>query len=60
MTREEILSKEDWAELRYDICKSCENFRPGSGPVPNLCSKCGCTLVLKTKIKKAKCPVDKW
>lgn len=41
---------------RYEICKTCEHFRP----IPKTCKKCGCFMKMKTTLAKAKCPVGKW
>lgn len=41
---------------RYDICLKCEHF----SSVTTNCKMCGCFMKLKTKIEKAKCPVNKW
>ena len=49
-------SSEELAEYRLGICNSCEFFRPR----PQTCRKCGCFMTLKTTLKNAKCPVDKW
>ena len=46
----------DIVQERYAICESCEFFRPKS----KSCSKCGCFMKLKTKLKDAHCPVGKW
>ena len=47
---------EEVAATRFDACTSCEFFiKPTSQ-----CSKCGCLMNLKTKLKLAKCPVGKW
>lgn len=43
-------------QIRYRICESCEFFRP---KIKN-CSKCGCFMEVKTRLKHAKCPVGFW
>ena len=40
---------------RVDTCLNCE-FITGAFR----CEKCGCYMKLKTKLKNAKCPIDKW
>lgn len=46
----------DEVERRFNICKSCEWFRPNT----ETCRKCGCFMKLKTKLEKAHCPIHKW
>ena len=49
-------SPEELAEYRFEICKTCEWFRPKT----ETCKKCGCFMKLKTKLKDANCPMKKW
>jgi hypothetical protein len=46
----------DMAKERMDICSSCEHFNS----LIKVCTKCGCNMVLKTKLPNASCPVGKW
>jgi hypothetical protein len=48
-------SLEEVAKERLDICSSCEFFFKNQ-----ICKKCGCFMLLKVKLDKAKCPVGKW
>ncbi len=41
---------------RMDICNSCEHLIKAT----KQCTKCGCFMVLKTKMPHAICPVGKW
>lgn len=44
------------ATKRYEICSQCpELIQP-----TKQCKKCMCFMVLKTKLKHAKCPLGKW
>lgn len=43
-------------EERMQICKSCEHLFHAT----NSCKKCGCFMILKTKLKNAQCPINKW
>lgn len=44
------------SQERMPICESClELFEP-----TKTCKKCGCFVVLKTKIVGEKCPLNKW
>jgi len=45
---------EEQANARLDICKQCEFY------VNERCSKCGCYMAVKTHLKAASCPVNKW
>jgi hypothetical protein len=47
---------ENFAALRYDICKSCQHFFSPT----TTCKKCGCFMVVKTRIPMAMCPIRKW
>lgn len=43
-------------DKRYEICKSCpELFKP-----TRTCKKCGCFMSMKTWLKEASCPINKW
>ena len=43
-------------EKRLELCNGCEHFIK----LTHQCSKCGCFMDLKTKIRAATCPVGKW
>ena len=41
---------------RFDVCKVCDRlFKP-----TRTCRECGCFMALKTWLKDAACPKDKW
>ena len=42
-------------KLRFEICQSCPELTSF-----NRCQKCGCFMVVKTRLKGAHCPLDKW
>jgi hypothetical protein len=42
-------------ERRYSICKECPHLM-----LTKQCSKCGCFMPAKTKLKHAVCPIEKW
>ena len=44
------------SQKRYDICQSCEYFFKPS----KQCRVCFCFMNIKTKLKNAKCPKNKW
>ena len=46
---EEIINK------RWDLCKDCEFLLP-----TNNCKKCGCFMVIKSRISTSRCPIGKW
>lgn len=48
----------DIAEQRLDICRQCEYYHGET----YRCTVCGCVMPLKTKVAKAKCPLEqpKW
>ena len=45
---------EPFAQTRINICRSCEHY------VLMVCKKCGCFMPAKTRIRSARCPLDKW
>ncbi len=47
---------DETASTRYDTCKGCEHFTQHT----KQCKKCGCFMVVKTKIQQSKCPLGKW
>jgi hypothetical protein len=46
----------DETERRMEICRGCEFYIPDQ----NRCSKCGCKMAFKSKLRSAHCPVGKW
>lgn len=49
-------SDKELVEYRLDICKQC----PWLDKRTVRCRKCGCFMTLKSTLKQAKCPIDKW
>lgn len=49
-------------QLRLNICKSCDKFKPKTSVLPSRCGECGCVLYIKTKFKNQHCPLKdpKW
>ena len=47
---------EEIENQRFSICKSC----PELLKITKQCKKCGCIMTLKTKLRKAECPLHKW
>jgi len=46
----------DIRDTRFDICKGCYRlFKP-----TRTCKECGCFMAMKTWLKQATCPLDKW
>lgn len=41
---------------RFDLCKKC----PELIQLTKQCKKCGCFMIVKTKLEKATCPIGKW
>jgi hypothetical protein len=44
------------ATERYEVCLQCPELTQHT----KQCKKCSCFMVLKTKLKHAKCPMEKW
>lgn len=44
------------ADQRYEQCLQCPELTEHT----KQCKKCSCFMVLKTKLKYAKCPIGKW
>ncbi len=51
---------EETIKKRYDTCIDCENLIKHEAMPPGNCSKCGCFVYLKIKMKNQQCPVGKW
>ena len=49
-------ASEQLKKERMDMCRACDQFKPRT----QQCNKCGCFMQLKTKMKDAHCPIDKW
>jgi tRNA(Ile2) C34 agmatinyltransferase TiaS len=43
---------------RTDICKTCPHSHYLLGRFR--CKKCGCFIEIKSRVKKAKCPIGLW
>lgn len=48
------MASETVQKERMNICRVCDNYKIF------YCAECGCALSLKTKLSKAKCPINKW
>jgi hypothetical protein len=51
-----VMVPEEEAEKRMSICLGC----PELIKLTKQCKKCGCFMVLKTKLQLATCPLGKW
>lgn len=49
-------SDEDLIKYRLEICNSCEWLDKRLVK----CRKCGCFMKLKSTLKQAQCPLEKW
>jgi hypothetical protein len=56
LENKELFVDNEIREYRYDICKSCDKFIN----LTKQCKECGCFMTLKTKLKIASCPLNKW
>jgi len=43
-----------YAERRIAICNACPEYRMF------ICGKCGCMMPIKTRLRGASCPLNKW
>ena len=50
-----IIVRQDIAQERYNVCKTCTNFSN-----LRLCKLCNCFMPVKVKFALAACPVGKW
>ena len=41
---------------RMKICLQCEHFLK----MTKQCKKCGCFMIIKTRLPNSTCPIDKW
>lgn len=44
------------SESRMSVCTDCDRFIS----LTKQCKECGCVMPLKTKLKNATCPLNKW
>jgi len=44
------------SDERLKICKACEHFIKTT----TTCKKCGCFMIIKTKLVNSECPIGKW
>jgi len=56
-----LLNKNNYIEKvesdkRMQTCLGCEHLIK----LTHQCKKCGCLMNLKTKLKDATCPIEKW
>lgn len=47
---------EEVKQKRLELCKGCEHFIK----LTHQCTKCGCFMDQKTKLRSATCPIGKW
>jgi uncharacterized paraquat-inducible protein A len=47
---------DDEAGERYSVCLKC----PELNELTKRCNECGCFMAVKTKLKLAVCPLNKW
>jgi len=52
------LTTDEVKKQRLDICKSCEYLIKKNKIL--ICGKCGCFVMLKAKVVKENCPLNKW
>lgn len=49
-------SEVELQQARLEICKQC----PWLNPIGMRCRQCGCFMTLKSTLRQAKCPLEKW
>jgi len=49
-------SEEEISKQRLSICLDCDSLIK----VTTQCKECGCFMKLKTRLKHARCPLEKW
>lgn len=52
----QLISNTEIIEKRMSICEGCPNLVKST----KQCTKCGCFMVAKTKLKNAECPIGLW
>ncbi len=50
----------DVREKRLGICRECPHKRIQPITSLELCGKCGCPVLSKTRFQRAACPIGKW
>lgn len=56
INNERIISNQEEAKKRLDICSKCPNLSKSGGR----CDICGCFVVAKVKLDFESCPAGKW
>ena len=56
LNRSTPYASDEEAGERYSICLEC----PELSKLTKRCNECGCFMAAKTKLKLAKCPLNKW
>lgn len=54
MQGESVSITEEQAAARLAICNQCEFYKE------TRCTKCGCYMAVKTHLRAANCPINKW
>lgn len=44
------------ADARYAMCLACDRFNN----LTKTCKECGCLMRMKSRLKAAACPINKW
>lgn len=52
----QLMVSEEKAKERIDVCNTCDFYVADYAR----CSKCGCSMFVKTKLQAMKCPIGKW
>lgn len=51
---------EELSKQRLSICNACEHKDELKMIKADICNKCGCPLIAKTRSPESKCPINKW
>ena len=43
-------------QKRMEICRNCDKFEP----IQERCKQCGCFMKVKTSLRTASCPLNRW
>ena len=52
----EVVDEQHIQQNRLRICEQCDFYIK----LTQQCKKCGCFMKIKTKLKNATCPLQKW
>lgn len=54
--KQHAITDDETQKIRIELCNSCEHLVKPT----RTCTKCGCFVDAKTRLKHSSCPIEKW